>query len=156
MPLTDLAFGRSIRRIGTCIVTGARKTMQQADSAANQREGQRRVYGRPFPPGVSGNPRGSLTAAERRARLDAMVANWVSELAELGIRAGTAERLLLRRAAELSQVRPHRNEDHVRTVNTISKLLAQAGFRKDRPRKRKPTMVAALGEGEADGPFGGS
>jgi hypothetical protein len=79
-----------------------------------------------------------------------MVEGWVSELAEQGIRAGTAERLLLRRAAELSQVRPHRNEDHVRTVNTISKLLAQAGFRKDRPRKRKPTMVAALGEGDSD------
>jgi hypothetical protein len=130
--------------------------MQQAGQHSGQQPDQpRRVYGRPFPPGVSGNPKGSLTAAERRARLDRMVEGWVSELAEQGIRAGTAERLLLRRAAELSQVRPHRNEDHVRTVNTISKLLAQAGFRKDRPRKRKPTMVAALGEGESDGPFDG-
>jgi hypothetical protein len=128
------------------------KTMQQANQHGGQQPGQRRIYGRPFPPGVSGNPAGKMTAAERRARLDGMVEDWV---AELGGRVGTAERMLLRRAAELSLVRPHRNEDHVRTVNTISKLLAQAGFRKDRPRKRKPTMVAALGEGNSDGPFDG-
>jgi hypothetical protein len=107
-------------------------------------------------PGQSGNPAGKETAAAKRARVQGMVAGWVAELAALGVHAGTAERLLLQRAAELSQVRPHRNEDHVRTVNTISKLLAQAGFRKDRPRKRQPTMVAALGEGESDGPFDGS
>jgi hypothetical protein len=104
----------------------------------------------------SGNLKGSLTAAAKRARLKDIVDGWIAELVALGIRAGTAERLLLQRAAELSLVRPHRNEDQVRTANTISKLLAQAGFRKDRPRKRQPTMVAALGEGESDGPFDGS
>jgi hypothetical protein len=129
------------------------KNMQQAGRQGGQQQPQRRVYGRPFPPGVSGNPAGKMTAAERRARLDRMVEDWV---AELGGRVGSAERMLLRRAAELSLVRPHRNEDHVRTANTISKLLAQAGFRKDRPRKRQPTMVAALGEGDSDGPFDGS
>jgi hypothetical protein len=123
-------------------------TMQQAE----QRTHQHRVRGRPFPPGVSGNPGGKLSAAERRSRLDHMVEQWV---AELGGRVGTAERMLLRRAAELSLVRPHRNEDHVRTVNAVSRLLAQAGFRKNRPRRRQPTMVAALGEGDRDGPFGG-
>jgi hypothetical protein len=76
-------------------------------------------------------------------------------VAELGGKVGSAEREMLYRAAELSMLRPKRNEDATRTANTISKLLAQAGFRKDRPRKRQPTMVAAFGEGESDGPLGG-
>jgi len=57
------------------------------------------------------------------------VDGWV---AELGGRVGAAERELLQRAAELSMLKPRRNEDAVRTANTISKLLAQAGFHRHR------------------------
>jgi hypothetical protein len=105
-----------------------------------------------FQPGISGNPAGSESAAARRARVAAKVETWVQEL---GDKVGAVERDLLQRAAEMSLLRPRRHEDLVRVTNTISKLLAQAGFRKDRPRKRKPTMVSALGDGDDDGPFGG-
>ena len=98
--------------------------------------------------GVSGNPKGSITAAERRARIAAKVDGWV---AELGGRVGAAERELLQRAAELSMLKPRRNEDAVRTANTISKLLAQAGFNRHRKRRdpeRSDLARAILGDDE--------
>jgi hypothetical protein len=131
------------------------KTVQSGTQTAVKRDGNPAWGSRQDGTGRSGNPKGSLTAAEKRARLHSIVEDWVAELAQLGVRAGTVERTLLQRAAQLSLVRPHRNEDQTRTANTISKLLAQAGFRKDRPRKRRTSMVAALGEGQDDGPFGG-
>jgi hypothetical protein len=124
------------------------KNMQTARQTAPHRGGNP-----DWVKGVSGNPRGSESAAARRARVAAKVETWVQEL---GSKVGAVERDLLQRAAEMSLIRPRRHEDLVRVTNTISKLLAQAGFRKDRPRRRKPTMVAALGEGNSDGPFGGS
>ena len=128
------------------IVLRREKNMQTAGQAMPHRGGNPN-----WVKGVSGNPRGSESAAARRARVAAKVEVWVKEL---GGKVGVLERDLLQRAAEMSLLRPRRHEDLVRVTNTISKLLAQAGFRTDRPRKRK-TMVAALtGEGEVDGePF---
>src|SRR5262249_56661 len=77
-------------------------------------------------PGQSGNPAGRESAASRRARIAAMVEQWV---AELGGKVGAAERILLTRAAELTVMRhPRQAEQAVRVANSISKLLAQAGF----------------------------
>jgi hypothetical protein len=90
--------------------------------------------------GVSGNPRGSETAAQRRARVAAKVDAWA---AELGGKIGAVERTLLQRAAELSLLRPRRVEDMTRVTNTISKLLAQAGFHRYRKREQ-PSELAGL------------
>jgi hypothetical protein len=78
-------------------------------------------------PGVSANPRGKESRAQRMARRDATVEAWcapfggVSELQP-------AELMLLQQAAELSMVRPRRSEDQVRHANTISRILAQCGL----------------------------
>src|SRR5262249_9224128 len=128
-PLTSKGFSTTCCGIDTRIVIHRLENMQSAGQTADQKPWQ-------WKPGQSGNPAGKMSAAERRARLDAMVNDWG---AELGGKVGTAERMLLRRAAELSLVRPHRNEDHVRTVNAVSRLLAQAGFRKDRKRPKPDT-----------------
>jgi hypothetical protein len=109
------------------------------------------VTGR-FLPGRSGNPAGRMSRTEKRARVTAQVEAWV---AELGGRVGTAERIMLQRAAELSMLHPRRNEDATRTANTIAKLLAQAGFHRHRKRRQERSMVAQLGEGEhGDDPIG--
>jgi hypothetical protein len=79
-----------------------------------------------FRPGQSGNPAGRLSRAEQRARIAALVEGWI---AELGGKVGSYERDLLTRAAELSLLHPRRNEDAIRTANTIARLLGQAGFR---------------------------
>lgn len=102
--------------------------------------------------GVSGNPKSSITTAERRARIAAKVDAWV---AELGGPVGSAEREMLWRAAELSMLHPRRNEDMVRTTNAIGRLLAQAGFHRHRHRKPEPSLVARMVvEGEPHGPAG--
>jgi len=103
-------------------------------------QAQRQADGR-FPPGVSGNPDGRERIAQRRARIAAKVEGWV---AELGGKVGAAEREMLQRAAELSMHKPQRNEDAVRTANTISKLLAQAGFNRHRKRRESAEQQVPL------------
>jgi hypothetical protein len=108
---------------------------------------EQQITGR-FRPGQSGNPRGRLSRAEQRARVASQVAEWATELAALGVRVGAVERGLLQRAAELSLLHPRRNEDAIRTANALSRLLSQAGFRKDRRQQPARSAVAQLVEGE--------
>ena len=96
---------------------------------------------------MSGNPDGRERIAQRRERIAAKVEGWI---AELGGKVGAAEREMLQRAAELSMHKPRRNEDAVRTANTISKLLAQAGFHRHRRRKEEPSALPRLAFGERD------
>jgi hypothetical protein len=80
-----------------------------------------------FRPGSSGNPRGRESKASRRARCEDIVAEWAAPFG--GPDALTAaERQLALLAAELTLWRPRRHEDMVRQVNTVGRLLAQAGL----------------------------
>jgi hypothetical protein len=122
-----------------CVVPilGGEGEVQQPDQQAEQR----RVVGRPFPPGVSGNPEGKSKAA-RRARQDAIIARWAEPFG------GTAalkpvEIDLLRQAADLTMSRPTRTEDRVRVSNAVSKILAQVGFC-DKRRRREPAPSPTL------------
>lgn len=119
--------------------------MQSAPQAAPRRDGNPAWGNRALGTGTSGNPRGSIPAAERRARIAAQVEGWI---AELGGKVGSYERGLLQRAAELSLLHPRRNEDAIRTANTIARLLGQAGFR-DRRREEEESDVARLHRGPA-------
>jgi hypothetical protein len=71
--------------------------MQRAEQQRAQQERQR-VYGRPFPKGVSGNPAGS---AGRRERLERKVAAIAEEFGGLEALSAT-EAELVRQAAEMS------------------------------------------------------
>ena len=91
------------------------------DQVGVQAVGQSRDQGR-WPPGVSGNPAGAPTKAEREAKLAARV----DELAAVfgGLEALNAlERERLRLAAEMLLARPRNNEDRVRSTNLADRLL---------------------------------
>jgi hypothetical protein len=89
--------------------------------------------------GVSQNPRGRETKAEREARRDAIIAAWADPFGGVAV-LRSAELTLLREAAELSMCKPRNSEDRVRHANTISKILAQVGFvgKRDRRRQAEP------------------
>jgi hypothetical protein len=86
--------------------------------------------------GVSQNPRGRETKAEREARRDAIIAAWADPFGGVAV-LRSAELTLLREAAEVSMCKPRNSEDRVRHANTISKILAQVGF-VDKRRCREP------------------
>jgi hypothetical protein len=77
--------------------------------------------------GVSGNPQGRPSRAEREARIDGIVAQWCLPFGGTD-RIPPANITLLRAAAELSLRRPSRIEDVTRVSNTISKLMQQSGL----------------------------
>jgi hypothetical protein len=116
---SDLAFWEAVgkhRYVGAYI--RGRKKMQQR----GQRHEQQRVRGRPFPPGVSGNPQGRISRAEQRARRDALVLELAGELG--GIDALTpSARVLLTQCADLLMRKAATAEDHVRIVNSVDRIL---------------------------------
>jgi hypothetical protein len=76
---------------------------------------------------VPGN-RGRPTAAERRARIEAIAEALAAEFG--GLASLTAvERLLVMQAAELSLRKPRNAEDHVRIINATQRALAKLGKR---------------------------
>ena len=90
-------------------------------------------------PGQSGNPRGSESKAARKARIAAIIAEWVAPHG--GTAAfGAAELALLNRAAELSLLRPRNPLDGIRAANTVARILALLGL-VDGRRKREPVHV---------------
>ncbi len=93
-----------------------------------------------FLKGRSGNPAGGLSRAAKLARRDALIAEWTKDIG--GEAALTApERDLLRKAAELMQLRTTRAEDQVRIANSVSKILAQVGLVNRRGKQREPEHV---------------
>jgi hypothetical protein len=88
-----------------------------------------------YRPGQSGNPRGRESAASRQARRDALMALWAEPVGGLSM-LKPAELGLLQRAADLYLKPLRRGEDPVRSLNTVSKILALIGL-VDRRRKRE-------------------
>jgi len=81
------------------------------------------------------NPSGSLSRAAKLARRDAIIAEWTKDIGgEAALSA--AERDLLRKAADLMQLRATRAEDQVRIANSVSKILAQCGLVNRRDKRR--------------------
>ena len=103
--------------------------MQQVEQRGAQRSKQQRVFGRPFPKGTSGNPRGlGPLAAERRKRRE-----WLRRgLAEA---MGGIERLSVDQQALLDMVveqtllveRSHGSE-RTRATNVLLRLRRQLGL----------------------------
>jgi hypothetical protein len=110
-----------------------------------------------YRPGQSGNPRGRESAAARQVRRDALMALWAEPVGGLSM-LKPAELGLLQRAADLYLKPLRRGEDPVRSLNTVSKILALIGL-VDRRRKRerpaatpnphRPLAVAAKRYSEA-------
>src|SRR5262249_12697555 len=102
-----------------------------------EQEREQRPRGNPnWKPGVSQNPRGRETKAQRLARRDAIIAAWAEPHGggEVPRSAGVE---LPRIAAEVSMCRRRNAEDRVRHANSISRILAQVGFVEPR-RRHKP------------------
>jgi hypothetical protein len=78
--------------------------------------------------------RGRPTAAERRARIEAIAEALAAEYGGLGSLTAV-ERLLVMQAAELSLRKPRTAEDHVRIVNATQRALSKLGKRQ-RPNRR--------------------
>jgi hypothetical protein len=76
-------------------------------------------------PGYSGNPRGRISAAEKRKRLADKVAELASELGGLDA-ISPSQRLLIERAAMLSFQKPTSHNDSVRISNSIERALRRA------------------------------
>jgi len=86
---------------------------------------------------VPGN-RGRPTAAERRARIEAIAKELAAEYGGLA-NLTAVERLLVMQAAELSLRKPRNAEDHVRIINSTQRALARLAKRQKpnrRPLKR--------------------
>jgi hypothetical protein len=98
--------------------------MQDAEQAGEQ---SRRLGNPSWTPGVSQNPAGRESKAQRRERIERIVAGWCEPFGGPSI-LQPAEYALLRTAAELTLHRPRRHEDAVRYANTISRILAQCGL----------------------------
>jgi hypothetical protein len=77
--------------------------------------------------GVSGNPAGKESRAQRRQRVEQLVEAWAAPFGGVDVLT-PAELQLALTAGELSLSQPRRHEDLVRRANTISRLLAQAGL----------------------------
>jgi hypothetical protein len=103
---------------------------QHAEQQTPQQEVQRRVYGRPFLPGQSGNPRGSESASARRERFERKVAEIV---AEYGGQLSPTEIDLVRSAAELLMRRPVDVDQQVRIANAVTRIYARLAKRKRKP-----------------------
>src|SRR5262245_12034025 len=89
---------------------------------------ERRKPGNPaFVKGVSGNPIGRVSKAERAARVEAICAEWCRPFGGLAV-LRPAEQALLQKAAELSLHHPRRHEDVIRYTNTIARILVQCGL----------------------------
>src|SRR5947209_6686214 len=88
-----------------------------------------------YRPGQSGNPRGRESNAARQAKRDALMALWAEPIGGVSV-LKPAEFGLLQRAADLYLKPLRRGEDPVRSLNTVSKILALIGL-VDRHRKRE-------------------
>jgi hypothetical protein len=113
--------------------------MDQQATTGQQQVGQRnKPRGRPFPPGVSGNPLGPHAVVKER--VEALVGQWVADFPELT----AIERSLLQQAAQLL-VRAERIKDHdvaVRASNSAARLLAS--LRKKRSKPGRPPLRERL------------
>jgi len=87
---------------------------------------QRKPSRQGFQPGVSGNPKGSESKAERHARREALIRQWTEPFGGMAS-LQAAEIDLLHQAAELA-LRKYPRREAVRVANTISKILAQCGL----------------------------
>jgi hypothetical protein len=95
--------------------------------------------------GVSQNPRGRETKAQRLARIEAIIAGWCEPFGGVAV-LQPAELALLRTAAELSLHHPRRAEDAVRYANTISRILAQCGLATKHARPARESAVQSLSQ----------
>jgi hypothetical protein len=104
-------------------ITWAKGMEQIAEQSSPQRRGNPA-----WTKGVSGNPRGSLSKAEK----DALVRRKAQALA-LGIAwkgLGALDREYLLKAATLLGQRPRRHEDTIRGINAANRLIATVERRK--------------------------
>jgi hypothetical protein len=108
------------------------------DQRQQQRPQEPTVRGRPFPPGVSPNPHGRPTKAQRLEQLRA-------KMAELAVRFGGLEVLdsieleRIRLAATLIlRSQNQRANDYVRLINSADRLLARV----EKSRRCKPRPVS--------------
>jgi hypothetical protein len=103
-----------------------------AEEAPTEKPEQERRRGNPaWRPGVSANPRGRPSAAEKRAMIDAKA----RELSEGQFdRLGARDRELLMQAAALLIGRPRKREDMIRRANAVTRLLTHVhGLRPTSP-----------------------
>jgi hypothetical protein len=119
--------------------------MQTTEQEREQSRGRR--GGNPsWVRGVSQNPRGRETKAEREARRDAIIAAWAEPFGGVAV-LRSAELELLRQGAELSMCRPRNAEDRVRHANTISKIMVLVGFVDNRRNRESAPQFQPLGRG---------
>jgi hypothetical protein len=78
-----------------------------------------------FLPGRSGNPRGRLSAAQRRALVLAKAHELAQPIGGFD-QLNTIEQELILRAAELLQLKPRGYEQRVRRDNLVSRILRDA------------------------------
>ena len=84
-----------------------------------QPQRQHRVVGRPFLPGVSGNPQGARSRKQRHADLMARLSADMGGLAALT----SGDALLLGHAVDLLLLRPSTQEDRVRLHNSATRTI---------------------------------
>jgi len=104
---------------------------QQSEQHGQQPE-QRRVYGRPFPKGVSGNPHGRAGAAGKAAEVERLEAERLVEVGaivhDLGREPTAVERLLIDELAALA-VRARRLRSRGEPSDDVARLMARIAGR---------------------------
>jgi hypothetical protein len=105
--------------------------MQDAEQAGEQ---PRRLGNPSWTPGVSQNPAGRESKAQRRERIERIVETWAAPYGGAAV-LSPAELDLALAAAELSLSKPRRHEDLTRRANTLARLLAAAGLASKRERE---------------------
>jgi hypothetical protein len=86
-----------------------------------------------FPPGVSGNPKGKESLAQRRARHAAMMDDIERDI---GGELSPADRILVSKAVDLLMAKPRLHNDRVRAINAADRILQR--IRERRAPKRAP------------------
>src|SRR5262249_751462 len=101
---------------------------------------RRRGAGRPFPKGVSGNPRGSRVIIERRAAIEADL------VGDMGGDISAADRVLLSRGVELLTRKPRSHTDAVRLVNAGTRIIDKlhSKYAKREPERRSLPSLSEL------------
>jgi hypothetical protein len=119
-------------------------------SAKQNPEHEKHPGGNPhWTKGVSGNPAGKESRAQRRERIERIVEAWAAPYGGTAVLA-PAELDLALAAAELSLSKPRRHEDLTRRANTLARLLAQAGLasRHERQPVEEPYEPPAVSAGD--------
>ncbi len=116
--------------------------MQTPEQSTEQSTEQRRVGNPNWRPGVSANPRGRQTKAEREARLRAKCHQLARPFGGWG-KLGVLDKVRIEQAARLLLDKRHRSpEDEIRYVNSIERLRRSVEARRGRREQHKPGPFA--------------